>query len=272
MKRRKSEAPTPADVVDGLLDAAGPELVLVGGQALAIWLGLYGLRERTPDVPAVSNDVDFLAQAPADRKPVARLANVIHGKAVYPSARALTALVGQAVLDVSDEEYLNVDVIFKVVGIDGHSIRKRAVTVQPAGRPAFLVMHPLDVLRSRVANLHEIPAKQNEKGKAQLALAIDVGRAFLHEQSRAIDPAATAQGRSPIQHYVSAIEKMATEDAGRKIAQRHALHVADAIDPHLIPPGPFWTKRWPELKKLMSPAYVASLPPDPKNRARSKKL
>ena len=158
-----------------------------------------------------------------------------------------------------------------VVGIEGDGVRKRAVAVQPAGRPAFLVMHPLDVLRSRVANLHKLPAKQNEKGKTQLALAIDVGRAFLHEQSRTTNSAATAQGRSPIQDYVSAIEKMATEDAGRKIAQRHGLYVADAIDPHLIPPGPFWTKRWPGLEKLMSPAYVASLPPAPTNRAPFKK-
>ena len=263
MKQHKLEAPTPADLVDKLLDVAGPELVLVGGQALAIWLGLYGLRERRPAVPAVSNDVDFLARSPADKSPVARMADVIHGKAVYPSRRVLTALVGQAMLDVSDDEYLNVDVIFKVVGIEGDSIRKRAVAVQPAGRPAFLVMHPLDVLRSRVANLHKLPAKQNEKGETQLALAIDVGRAFLHEQSRATDPAATAHGRSPIQDYVSAIEKIATEDAGRKIAQRHGLYVADAIDPHLVPPGPFWTKRWPSLKQLMSPAYVASLPPAP---------
>jgi len=271
VNQRKSEAPTPADIVDKLLDAAGLELVLVGGQALAIWLGLYGLRERRPDVPAISNDVDFLARSAADKKPVARMAGVIQGKAVYPSARALTALVGQAMLDVSDEEYLNVDVIFKVIGIEGESIRKRAVKIEPVGRPAFLVMHPLDVLRSRVANLHKIPEKQNDKGKAQLALAIEVGRAFLREQNRLSDPAATAEGRSPVQDYVSAIEKIATEDAGRKIAQRHGLHVADAIDPHLIPPGPFWTKRWPALKNLMSPAYVASLPPEPKSRATPKK-
>ncbi len=264
MKQTKSEAATPADIVDRLLDASGDDLVLVGGQALAIWLALFGLRERRPDIPAVSNDVDFLVRSAADRKSVARLAEVIHGKTLFPNSRALTSLVGQAYRELSDTEFLNVDVIFKVVGIAGTSVRKRAVKVQPDGRPGFLVMHPLDVLRSRLANLHTLQAKKNEKGKTQLALAVDVARAFLQREATLLDPQATAEGRSPLQDYVSAIEKMAVEDAGRKVALRYGVHVADAIDPHLIPPGPFWTKRWPGLKDLMSPAYVASLAPVPK--------
>jgi hypothetical protein len=156
-------------------------------------------------------------------------------------------------------------VIFKVLGLKGETVRKRAVSsAGPQGSPAFLVMHPLDVLYSRLVNLYKLPEKQNDKGRMQLELAVGAARAFLREQAARAEPAETASGRSAIQAFVTAIERMAVEDAGKKVAKRYNLHVADAIDPNLIPAGPFWTRRWPALAKLMSPAYRATIhPPSP---------
>ncbi len=257
---RKIEAVTPPETIQRLLETAGDDLVLVGGQALAFWVDWYQLPEPQTDLPAISNDVDFLSRSAADRASVRRLADAIGGQSIYPAATALTSLVGQAILDVSDDEYVNVDIIFKIIGIKGETARRRAVRITPRqGRPGFLVMHPLDVLHSRLANLYELREKQNDKGRMQLALGIEVGRAFLRGEAKLANATDTAIGRSPIQAYVSAIERMAVEDAGRKVAARHGLHVADAIDPLLIPPGPFWTKRWPALQKLMSPAYRDSI-------------
>lgn len=260
--RARFEAVTPAATVQKLLDAAGADLVLVGGQALAFWVSFYRLNPPGSSVPAISDDVDFLCRSAADKQAVRRFADAIGGHALYPDKRALTALVGQAVLNVSEDEYFNVDVIFKVIGLKGDTVRKRAVKIAtPGGRQAFFVMHPLDVLSSRLANLHQLQDKQNDKGKMQLALAIEVARAFLQGEARLATPADTAIGRSAIQSFVSAIERMAVEDAGRKVAKRYELHVADAIDPHLIPAGPFWTRRWPALSKLMSPGYRSTIHP-----------
>lgn len=261
MSKRKIVAVTPQHMVEQLLNSAGEDLVLVGGQALAFWVRWYDLALRDPRNPVVSNDVDFLSQSAADRDSVRRLAGAIKGQVLYPNEKALTALVGQAYLEVSEEEYLNVDVIFRVLGLTAREVMKRARRIVPDGRPPFLVMHPLDVLYSRLINLYKLPERRDDKGRMQLALGIDVGRAFLRGEAQEADAAGTAAGRSPIQDYVSRIEKMATEDAGRKVALRDALHVADAIDPNLIPPGPFWTKRWPALKELMSPQYSGAIRP-----------
>lgn len=259
--KRKTEAITPPEVIEQVLRHAGDDVVLVGGQALGFWVEQYGLGVPA-GYAAISNDMDFLARSRADTASVQRFARIIKGHTLIPSERPLTALVGQAVLDVSDDEFINIDVIFKVIGLTAAAVRKRAVRVAD-GDSTFLVMHPLDVLHSRLANLHQLPEKKEAKSLMQLAMAIDVAREFLRAEAERLAEAgkATALGRSPIQGYVSAIEKLAVEDAGRKLAARHGLHVADAIDPSLIPAGPFWEKRWPALQGLMSATYAASFTP-----------
>lgn len=260
MTRR--EAVTPPRMLQQLLAAAAAEdLVLVGGQSLAFWADRYGIARVADAVPSITNDVDFLSESPSDTHAVRELARAMGGKPVFPRSRAITALVGQAIRDVSEDEYLNVDVIFKVVGIDASAVRRRAVPATLRSTATILVMHPLDVLASRLSNLYKLTEKQNDKGRMQLALAIEVARAFLRRDAGDPMAAETAVGRSPIQGFVSQIEKLAKDDAGRKVAARHALHVADAIDPHLVPAGPFWTRRWPALRKLMSPAYAATIRP-----------
>jgi hypothetical protein len=255
---RKSEAVTPPAIVEKLLRAAGEGVVLVGGQALGFWVRRYDLR-LPPGIAAISNDTDFLAGSAAERGLVDLFARAIGGKTWYPNEHALTSLVGQAYFDISDDEFVNVDVISDVVGPSREKVRERAVRAT-LGRHAFLVMHPLDVLHSRLANLHQLAEKQNPKGVMQLSMAIDVAREFLRQQA-AVTPSVDVARRSPIQAYVSAIERMATEDAGHKVARRFGLHVADAIDPALIPAGPFWTRRWPGLRALMSPLYAARFQP-----------
>jgi hypothetical protein len=255
---RRREAPLPAALVGRLLRTAGDEAVLVGGQALAFWADRYGL--RLPDgVSTVSNDADFLAHAPTSVDLVHRMAQAMHGQAEIARPRALTALIGQAIRPLADGEILNVDVIRSVIGLQHDVVRRQAVRVTEADGTAYLVMHPLHVLRSRLINLHKLPEKQDDKGRMQLALAIDMAREHLRAVAAQSPRAALASGRSPIQPLVGEIERMARSDAGRKIAKRWSLHVADAIDPTPIPAGPFWQRRWPALSRLMSPAYASAV-------------
>ena len=261
---KKREAVTPPELVDRLLGAAGEDTVLVGGQALGFWVQRYAV-EIPEDLPGITLDTDFLARSAADTALVHRFAKAIKGTPHFPSRLARTALVGQVELDVSDEEFVNVDVIFKVIGLTPKAILARAIGVdfgkKAKNKNRLLVMHPFDVLRSRLANLYTLREKQNAKGAEQLRMAIDVARAFLAEEASGHDPALTARGRSPVQTLVSELEKLASDDAGRKIAARWGIHVADAIDPSLIPAGKFWERKWPTLQTLMSANYASRFSP-----------
>lgn len=247
----KKEVPTPPEIFTTLLEAArGTELVLVGGQALAVWLDYYRLTARLPNgVMAVSDDVDFLTRSAADKWVVSRFVQALHGRSIYPSWRAMTALVGQAVLDISNEELVNVDVIFSVVGLNADKVRERAVVMDDVR-----VMHPLDVLYSRLVNLYKLPVKQTTKGEHQLRLGIDVAREFLRER------AARGNVRSEVLPTIKLLTRWARDDAGTKVAERFGVHVADAIDPQLVPAGSrFWIRFWPHVKELMSNTYVEQL-------------
>lgn len=86
--------------------------------------------------------------------------------------------------------------ILRIVGLDPAKVLARGVRVELPGSTTFLVMHLFNLLRSRLANLHELREKQNDEGAAQLRLAIDVARApYLQEQAARYPPAETGARR-----------------------------------------------------------------------------
>ena len=219
MTRRKTEAVTPPQVVEKLLRCAGEDVVLVGGQALGFWVQRYEL-VMPADFTSISADTDFLTRSAADRGTVERLAAAIQGATFFPNERALTALVGQAYFDISDDEFINVDVVFDLIGLEPDDVRAHAVRAT-LGSGTFLVMHPLDVLRSRLANLYKLAEKQTPKGIMQLALAIDAAREFLREQAAGLAPA-----RPEIASNMAAARRAQGNVDGAIEAARTALQLA----------------------------------------------
>ncbi|HVW70734.1 MAG TPA: hypothetical protein VHB68_17270 [Steroidobacteraceae bacterium] len=220
-------------------------MILVGGQALAFWATYY----RIPaPATAVTKDVDFLGT----RADVERLARGLGAKATFRRQRDLTLLEGQIEKDLPGGDYVNIDVLSRVYGdISTDNITKHAIVAEsPAGK--FRVMHPMDVLQGRLENVYGLAEKQDEHGIAQLQLAIAMAREFLSDiATRETSPKKAA--RPVTLRHLRRIETLALSDAGRKLAKRYNVHVADAIDPlPLLHLEPFTTRKLPQLLQLMS--------------------
>lgn len=258
---RDAEAWMPSDMVERVLDAATPDVVLVGGQALAFWMEHYDI-QQPGDLPAISRDVDFFTRDASNSAPLANFARAIGGRAEIQDARAITALVGSAAAPAGEGRVHNVDLIHAVVGLDRDSVDANAIDVPRPGRnKTFRVMHPLDVLKSRNANLHVLAEKQDAIGQLQLRLAIDVARKFLEERIEHINH----DGDAPVKvrerailKVVGVVAALAKEDAANKNAERYGIHTADAIPAWRIVSTAFWDKQWLHLRDRMSPGYARS--------------
>lgn len=216
-----AEVPISKEVVLQLLSQIPQDIVLVGGQALAFWVEHYEI-DPTPqssdDEAYVSRDADFLGK----REHVRILADIVAGKTKYPPQRAITILCGQIfVIDKTAKTFMNIDVIHRIGNMDSDAVRSRAVEALVEGN-SFFVMHPLDVLVSRVENYRGIPEKQSRNGLRQIELSIEVAKKFVIE--------ATVRNEAVA---IKAIEKIAetARSAAGAFARKNGVEIYDAIDP-----------------------------------------
>lgn len=243
------EVRAPDALLERILELAGTGMVLVGGQALAFWAAYYRV---PPPHAAITKDVDLLGT----KADVVRLARGLGGTASFPHARERTLLAGQVKKELPGGDYVNIDVLLRVHGaLTVRTIESTAVlAANAAGR--FRVLHPLDVLQGRLENLHGLSEKRDEHGVAQLRLAIALVPAFIREiaaREQAGGAGSRPPRRSVVLRHLCRIEGLALSDAGRKVARRHDVHVADAIEPAGARDlQAFVARKLPQLLKLMS--------------------
>lgn len=219
--------------------------MLVGGQALAVWVDYFGIAASwgSADDAVITRDTDFLG----DRALVERVAKALPGRTVFPPRRALTALVAQIQIPRPDETFLNVDVIHKVIGVDADGIRRRAVQIEIelAGETIrFAVMHPLDVLSSRVANLAKVPGKQTPEGVRQVQLALQVVRRFI---ALVVDEGDAVKGQTRALKAIEAVARLGASGPGRKVRNSFDIDFVEAIPADRIKSERFQKVRWPRL-------------------------
>src|ERR1700736_5069235 len=72
-----------------------------------------------------------------------------------------------------------IDFLGAIAGLDTAAVQRRAVVITLASGVELRVLHPLDVLESRLQNLLLIPEKRHAEGIAQTHLAVRIANAFL---------------------------------------------------------------------------------------------
>jgi len=222
-----------------ILRASEKIAILVGGQALAIWANFYRVAIPTVLTANVTRDADFIGGADAALIVKAGLSNKdwtleqITPGAPSPVIAQLTLQTRNGVKEI--------DFLGSIVGLHTADVRKRAVPLNLPNGSVVTVLHPLDVLASRLHNLVEIPEKRNDKGVAQAELAISIAGAFLR------DTIAHRTERE-LFNQIERIRIIVTNDGVTAICRHYALDVFSCVPIDQITNENFKAVRWPQIQ------------------------
>jgi hypothetical protein len=160
--------------------------VVVGGQSINIWAQHYAGRD--PELaklgPLTSKDIDFFRNTPATLK----LEHALGGQAAFaslddhtPNAAVVTGVIGTKIITI--------DFMQSVQGVPDRNIQHRYVTLTGAHpatgeRVSILVMHPLDNVSSRLANVNTL-RRSDAWSLRQLDASFAIVRLFVDEMIKA---------------------------------------------------------------------------------------
>lgn len=175
MTSRRVEAPLDAADVRKILSICSPTGLLVGGQALAFWADHLQVEPPESLVSGVTADADFIGDAAL----ATTLGKRLGWQTWIPSLDDSTPQTGKVTHRTRSGAVKQVDFLSGVAGLTTKDLARRAIEMDIPDLGRLRVIHPLDVLDSRIQNLHLLPEKRNEAGIAQARLALGVARAFI---------------------------------------------------------------------------------------------
>ena len=171
---------TPQDV-QKILKICSPQGLLVGGQALAFWADHLHVARPAPLIDGVTADADFIGDSALAKV----LGERLGWRTWTPTIDEATPQTGKVTKRLKDGTVKQVDFLSGVVGLTTKELARRALDVEVPGIGRLRVIHPIDVLDSRIQNLHLLAVKRTPAGIAQANLAVDVVRAFLRREIEA---------------------------------------------------------------------------------------
>ena len=242
------------DEVAEILRASEKLAILVGGQALSIWANFYQVAIPPVLTANVTRDVDFIGSAEAALVVKDALSNK-DWKFEQVRPGALSRVTAQLTLQ-TDNGINEIDFLGSIVGLHTDDVRRRAVPLELRVGSVVTVLHPLDVLASRLHNLADIPEKRNDKGVAQAELAIGIAGAFLQ------DTLAHRTERE-LFNQIERIRIIVTNDAIATICRRYALDVLSCVPIDQITNENFKTLRWPQTQREVESKVNILLQGDP---------
>lgn len=199
------------------LEPIADDLILIGGQAVAIWADRYSASSESlrADAPYATKDIDFVGTSELAEQAAHLLGGTCRRFAVgdrTPCA-AIVRLSSGTQLD-----FLRTPLGFT----DPEALKKDSVPYA-YGR----IMHPVDVLQSRVANVGQLEKYQEERSLKQLRAAVTCVREFaLDRLDNSPEPQAV-KVRMALNLSEQAFRLAGSED-GLAVFARHGIDVADA--------------------------------------------
>ena len=233
----ETEAVLSPEDLRAILDVCSTDGVLVGGQALAFWADHFALTRPADLEAAVNADADFIADGELARK----LARLLGWKVWIPTRDDASFQTGKVTQKLPDGSVKQVDFLASVAGLATQDVVRRALEMEVPQIGRLRVMHPIDVLDSRIQNLALIPAKRTRAGVSQAGLAVDVARQFV---SAEIDE----RGEKKALQLLERIAEIAVDE------RAVGVFVEYEIDPLLAVPlesfrttTALHTRRWPQI-------------------------
>jgi hypothetical protein len=172
------EAPLTPQDVRKILKICSPQGLLVGGQALAFWADHLQVARPAPLIDGVTADADFIGDTALAKV----LGERLGWRTWTPTMDEATPQTGKVTKRLKDGTVKQVDFLSGVVGLTTKDLARRALDVEVPGIGRLRVIHPIDVLDSRIQNLHLLAEKRTAAGIAQANLAVDVVRAFIRRE------------------------------------------------------------------------------------------
>src|ERR1700723_3360577 len=176
--KRDIEAPLTPEDVRKILSICSPRGLLVGGQALAFWADPLRVERPASLVSGVTADADFIGNSALAKD----LARHLGWQLWIPALDDATPQTGKVTHRTKAGAVKQVDFLSGVVGLTTKDLARRAIEMDVPEIGLLRVIHPIDVLDSRIQNLHLLPEKRTDAGIAQARLAVDVARAFIRQE------------------------------------------------------------------------------------------
>jgi hypothetical protein len=238
----ETEAVLSPDDLRSILKVCSTEGVLVGGQALAFWADHFAVSRPADLVAAVSADADFIADGELARQ----LARVLGWKIWIPGFDDATFQTGKVTKKLPDGSVKQVDFLTSVAGLITADVVRRSLEMEVPQIGRLRVMHPIDVLDSRIQNLALIPAKQTRAGVSQAKLAIDVARAFI---SAEIDE----RGERKALPLLERIAEFAKGSGAIGVFLKYDIDPLHAVPlEHFRTTTALHTQRWPQISAALT--------------------
>jgi hypothetical protein len=211
--------------------------VLIGGQAVAFWIKYFDIEPR---LAALTEDIDYLGTKTEAKRAASRLKFPHRLKiATFDDATPSAAVLSVDVRGYPDP--VLIDYLASIVGLDSKEISRSAVTIEFQGEP-LRVLHPVQLLQSKIWNLYRLSEKRTPAGIEQARLAIEIVAAFIDQAQ---------MHKKELLRAIEAIGRFAATAPAHYARDNFGLDCLKAIPPSVLKEGvlppAFRGKRWPRI-------------------------